>query len=290
MTTMKNLKRVVLLTCLLLTGVRCKKDAEFVYSRLGHSTLLPCTKLVSSDCSLISWTFYKGGQVLYTLVSDGQLNADSDKASRMSITSNCFLSISDLRVEDAGSYVCLKRGNAITDVYLSLLTITSLSTITNLQPRGNLTLNCVLFTFYDAGSCKYSSGFNLSWANENGTMLLKDSRYELIGHTRCNITLITNLQADDNNRKWRCQVTTQENNRAAFLDFTSTFLFENHPTDQSVIHSAATDCPVHLPISRIALCVALPVMVIIVEFFTRRGNQRRTKASAADIELQEMNC
>uniref|UniRef100_A0A8C4GJL9 Immunoglobulin V-set domain-containing protein n=1 Tax=Dicentrarchus labrax TaxID=13489 RepID=A0A8C4GJL9_DICLA len=181
MTAIKNLKGVLLLTCLLLTGTY--SCLFFIYSSSpltetfvfpGVSTILPCTKLVSSDCSLIFWTFYKGGQVLYNLVNEGQVNADSDKASRMSITSNCFLSISDLRVEDAGSYVCLKQGDAITDVYLSLLTITSLSTITNLQPGGNLTLNCVLFTFYDAGSCKYSSGFNLNWANEDGTMLLKD--------------------------------------------------------------------------------------------------------------------
>lgn len=149
-----------------------------MYSRLGGDTLLPCTDLVSSDCALVSWTFYKGGQVRYTEeVSGGQVRADSDKSSRMSVTSSCSISLRHLRVNDAGSYVCLKQGEAITDVYLSLLTITSPSTITELQPGGNLTLSCILFTYYDAGSCKYSSVFNLSWAAEDGTLLPKDSRY-----------------------------------------------------------------------------------------------------------------
>ncbi|XP_044058298.1 uncharacterized protein LOC122878877 isoform X1 [Siniperca chuatsi] len=283
--------RVLMLTSLLLTGVRCVKDAVFVYSRLGGDTLLPCSNLVSPDCSLIFWTFYKGGQVRYTEeVRGGQVREDSDKSSRMSITSNCSLSLRDLRVDDAGSYVCLMHGKPITDVYLSLLTIISLSTINDLKPGGTLALSCILFTYYDAGSCRsYSSVFNLSWVAGDGTKLPKDSRDELIGHTRCNITLVTKLQREDNNRKFRCQVNTTENSRGTFLDFTSTFLFESPPTAQNLIPSPTPARPVQLPISRITLCVALPVMVIIVGFFTWRGDRKRAKASAAGIELQEMN-
>ncbi|XP_045928693.1 uncharacterized protein LOC123985285 [Micropterus dolomieu] len=286
-----QMMRVLLHTSLLLTGVMCVKNAVFVYSKLGGDALLPCNDLVSRDCSLISWTFYKGGEVRYTEeVSGGKVRADSDKSSRLSITSNCSLSLRDLRVDDAGSYLCLWDGKRLTDVYLSLLTITSLSTITDLQPGGHLTLSCILFTYYDAGSCrKYSSMFNLSWVAEDGSVLPKDSRDELIGGTRCNTTLVTKLQREDKNRKLRCQVTTTENSRVVFLDFTAAFLFENHPTAQNLTNSATMGCPVELPISRIMLCVALPVMVIIVGFFTRRGGRKRTKAFAAGIELQEMN-
>ncbi|XP_056230460.1 uncharacterized protein LOC130167937 [Seriola aureovittata] len=280
----------LLLTSLLLTGAWCKKEALFVYRRLGGSALLPCTNLVSSDCSVITWTFYKGGQVRYTHeVSGGQVRADSDKSSRMSVTSNCSLRLHDLSVDDAGSYVCLKDGNAIANVYLSVLTITVLSKISDLQAGGNLTLSCNLFTYYDAGSCKaYSSGFSLSWVTEDGAVLPKDSRYELIGRTRCNITLLTILQQEDNNRKWRCQVNTTENGRAVFQDFTSAFLFQNPSTAQDLNHSSTMDCPFQLPISRIVVCVALPVMVIIVGIFTRRGDRKRAEASAADIELQKI--
>ncbi|XP_040903278.1 uncharacterized protein LOC121187860 isoform X2 [Toxotes jaculatrix] len=292
---LNNLRRVLLLIGLILTGVWCKKQAVFVYSRLGGAVLLPCSDLVSPDCSLISWTFWspgKGGQVQYTQeVSRGQVSTDSDKSSRMSVTSNCSLHLRDLRVSDAGSYVCLKNGKSITDVYLSLLTISALSKITDLQPGGNLILSCILLTYYDAGSCKsYSSVFSLSWATEDGSVLPGESRYELIGHTRCNITLVTKLQREDNNRKWRCQVNTTEHSRAAFQDFTSAFLFQNPSTAQTRIPSPPGDCEVQLPVSRIVLCVALPVMVIIVGFFTWRGDRERATTSAAGFQLREISC
>lgn len=151
----------------------------FVYSRIGGNIVLPCTNLVSSDCSFISWTFYKDGQVLNTKeVSGGKVNQDSAKSSRMSVTSGCALSLRDLKVDDAGSFICHEHEKPVFVVYVSLLTITSPSTITDLQPGGNLTLNCILFTYYDVGSCKsYSKNvFNLSWAAEDGSQLTKNSR------------------------------------------------------------------------------------------------------------------
>ncbi|XP_034722662.1 uncharacterized protein LOC117941747 [Etheostoma cragini] len=287
MTGGENLMRVLLLASLLLPGVRCVKEAVFAYSRLGGVALLPCVHQVSSDCSQISWTFYKGGQVRYTEeVRGGQVSPDSDRAGRMSVEPNCSLSLRGLVVEDAGSYVCVTHGKPIADVYLSLLTVTSVSSVTDLQPGGNLTLSCVLFTYYDIGSCKsYSSAFNLSWVDEDGAMLPKDTRYEQTIVTRCNITLAVKLRREDHNRKWRCQVHAGGNRRAEFLDFTSTFLFQDPPTAQNLVPSPGVDCPVELPVSRILVCVALPVMVLIVGFFTWRADHKRAKTSAACIEL-----
>ncbi|KAI3353684.1 hypothetical protein L3Q82_004831 [Scortum barcoo] len=293
MTNGKTLMRVLLLISLLRKGVRAAKGTVFVSSRLGGDALLPCADLVSPDCSSISWTFFKGGNVRYSEeVKGGEVKANSDKSSRMSVTSGCSIGLRDLRVDDAGSYVCLQEGKTVANVYLSLLTITSPSIVTDLQPGGKLTLSCILFTYYDAGSCKsYSSTFNLSWVAEDGTALPRDSsysnqRYELIVHTRCNITLVTNLRQEDNNRKWRCQVNNTENSRAAFLVFTSTFLFDDPPTTRP--SPVTVDCAVQLPISRIVLCVALPVMVLIVGLFTWRGDRKRAKMSAAGIELHEV--
>uniref|UniRef100_A0A665TA33 Ig-like domain-containing protein n=1 Tax=Echeneis naucrates TaxID=173247 RepID=A0A665TA33_ECHNA len=243
--------------------------------------------MASPDCSLITWTFYKGGQVRYTKeVIGGQVRADSDKSGRISITSNCSVYLIDLRAEDAGSYVCLKHGSPMTDVYLSLLAIFALSNVNDLQLGGNLILRCSLFTFYDAGSCQsYSNVFELSWVTENGTPLPNKSRYELNSQTRCNITLITKLQMDDNNRKWRCQMKTTQIKETVFQDFKSAFLFENPSTP--FIPSPNMDCPVQLPISRIMLCLALPVMLIIMGGFTWRG-RRKKETSAAGIGLQEV--
>ncbi|XP_026231208.1 uncharacterized protein LOC113172451 [Anabas testudineus] len=292
MTRVKDVLGVLLLSSLLHSGVRCKKDAQFVYSTLGGSALLPCTNLVSPDCALISWTFYKGGDRYIHEVSEGQVVAGLEKSNRMSVTSNCSLHLRDLRVDDVGSYGCVHHVDVVTDVYLSVLTITSPSKLTDLQPGGNLSLSCILFTYYDAGSCKsYSSVFSLRWMDEDETPLSRNGRYEIRGQSRCNITLVTKLQGEDSNRRWRCQVITSENRRAVFQDFRSIFLFQNPPTVPNLTPSAAMHCPVELPISRIVLCVALPIMVFIVGLFTWRTDRKHlAKTSAADIELQQMNC
>ncbi|XP_031733704.1 uncharacterized protein LOC116400154 [Anarrhichthys ocellatus] len=243
--------------------VRCSKDAVLLYSRIGGDALLPCFSPASLNCSLISWTFYRGGERYIEEVSGGRVREDSDKSSRLSVAPNCSLALHDLIADDAGSYVCLQHGQSITAVYVSVLAITSPSTVTELQPGRRLALSCTLFTYYDAVLCRRpSTAFNLNWAAEDGAMLRNDTRHQLIFNTSCHITLVTELKREDNNRKWRCQTPPP---------------------------SSSSDGPVQLPISRIVLCVALPVMVLTVGFFTWRGDRKRAKASAAGIKLQEIN-
>ncbi|KAM3616388.1 uncharacterized protein V6R79_017054 [Siganus canaliculatus] len=289
---------LLLLTCLLLTGVRSEKEAKFMYSLLGSEVLLPCAKPLSPGCSSVSWTFYKGGQVVYiTEVDRGRVNQDSNRSSRMSVTSNCSLRLRDLRTDDAGSYVCQRHREAVANVYLSLLSVTSRSSVTQLQAGGNVTLHCVLFSFYDAGSCRSrSSGFSLNWVQQDGgegprdrgpqdSSRPQDSRYELIRQSHCNVTLVTNLNMEDNNRRWRCQLSTRENN-TLFIDFTSTFVFGENVAAQTTAPPATDVCPVHLPISRIVLCAALPLLVVIVGFrWRRRGHEKMRKTTEAAVEL-----
>ena len=109
---------------------------------------------------------------------------------------------------------------------------------------------------------------------------------------RCNVTLVTELQREDNMRRWRCQVKTAEGSPAAFLDFISIFLLEQQhlpPTPQNQTSVAPVECPIQLPISRIMLCVALPLMVIVVGVFTRRPNHQRAKRSGSGIELRVLS-
>ncbi|XP_007552427.1 PREDICTED: uncharacterized protein LOC106917503 [Poecilia mexicana] len=283
--------RLLPLTCLLQTGVRSVKDSVFVYSRIGDVALLPCTKLTSAGCSSITWTFFRGGRVRYTEeVTGGRVNLDSDKSNRTAVASNCSLVLSDLTMEDAGSYVCLENKEAVTDVYLSLLSVSLGSPITELRPGGNLFLTCILFTYYDAGSCKpYSNVFRVNWLDEDGKQLHKDDRrYKLTENTRCNVTLRIKLQAEDNDRKWSCQVDTTKNNKVTFLNFRSSFLFQNAHTDQTVKPLVTEECRAELPISRIVLCAVLPLMVCIVGFFTWKSEHKRAKTSAAVIELQDV--
>lgn len=113
-------------------------------------------------------------------------------------------------------------------------------------------------------------------------------RYELTVYNHCNITLVTKLRREDNNRRWRCQVNTRENSTVVFLDLMSAFLFEDPPPVPTAGCSDCSGCS-YLPISRIVLCVALPVMVLIVGFFTWKADRKRAKTSAAGIELWEVS-
>lgn len=119
------------------------------------------------------------------------------------------------------------------------------------------------------------------------SLLPPPCRYQLIESSRCNVTLLTELQAQDDSRRWRCQVTTGVS-RAAFVDFTSSFLFRasaSEPTDRPPV---AEGCPAELPLSRVLLCVALPFMVGIVGFFTWKSDRRKEQKSGAVVELQEV--
>lgn len=155
--------------------MRCGGDAVLVYSRVGGNSVLPCANLRLSDCSPVSWAFFAGGGSWNSLeFREAQAGAGSN---RVSITSNCSLGLRDLRIEDAGSYSCCKNGSTLVVYYLSVLTITSVSSIMSLQPGGNLRLDCVLYTYFDAGTCRFYSAFNISWVSEDGTTLPRDNRF-----------------------------------------------------------------------------------------------------------------
>ncbi|XP_030009007.1 uncharacterized protein LOC115432255 [Sphaeramia orbicularis] len=279
----------LLFHALVLTAAQGRKDVLYVQSAVGGDSILPCARPgPASGCSSITWTFYKAGEVRYSVeVSGGKMRKDSDKSGRMSLTSDCSLDLQDLRVEDSGSYVCMSDMRPVADVYLSILTVSSPSAVTELRPGGHLVLSCVLHTFYDAGSCKsYSSVFTVSWVAEDGTALTTDGRYQLMEHSRCNVTLWTRLRADDHGRRWRCQANHTALSRLVSMDVTTSFLLGS--VEAPVV--SALQCPLHLPVSRIVLCATLPIMVLMVALFTwrtdRKQNQNRKKETAAGIKLQ----
>lgn len=139
--------------------------------------LLPCADLLLSDCSSISWTFFTSdGSWNFVEIGKSHVGAESHESNRISITSNCSLRLRGLREENAGSYSCCRNGSTVVAYYLSVLTISSASSVTSLQPGGNLSLSCVLFTYFDAGNCRTSSMFNLSWVSEDGAALATDNR------------------------------------------------------------------------------------------------------------------
>uniref|UniRef100_A0A3Q1BAL4 Ig-like domain-containing protein n=1 Tax=Amphiprion ocellaris TaxID=80972 RepID=A0A3Q1BAL4_AMPOC len=278
---------VILVSLVTLFGL----DAVFVYSCLGGEVILPCNRVnqdqnQNQSCSLVSWTFYRGGQVSFVQeVRGGQVWAESERCGRLSVGFDCSLRLQRLQVYDAGSYMCLQHDQVTSDIYLSLLSLSAASSIIELQPGEHLRLTCVLHTYYDAGSCRYSSMFSLSWMEEDGgEHLLDDDRL----NSRCNISLLLQLQPEDDGHRFNCQVDPTRTSRPAFVRFTSSFLFQNPPAVQNQ-NPVAEDCPVPLPVSRLLLCLVLPVLVVSVGLFTWRLDHKKVQKSEAAMELQVLS-
>lgn len=114
------------------------------------------------------------------------------------------------------------------------------------------------------------------------------SRHQLTERTHCNATLVLNLQKEDNGTRWRCQVETKPGEIETHWDFTSSFLFENTSSARVLQPPADGLCSVQLPISRIVLCVALPLMVGIVGLVTWVSDRKRNRMLAAALQHDTM--
>lgn len=125
----------------------------------------------------------------------------------------------------------------------------------------------------------------ISW-NETHSWSCFSYRHQLTKRSYCNATLVLNLQKEDDSRRWRCQVETKDDKRETHLDFTSSFLFESISSTRGLQPPA--ECPVRLPISRIVLCVALPLMVGIVGVVTWVSDRKRNRMLAAAQRRETM--
>jgi hypothetical protein len=137
----------------------------------------------------------------------------------------------------------------------------------------------------------------VSWVNETGGELQGDSRYQVTRVSGCDITLTVKLSRKDKNRKWCCQLT--EGTRKTFVYLTSKVSGGTMDPVRTIItapqqpidgqsppkpsHSGTNNIN-ELPISRIVLCVALPLMVIVYAVYTTRRNRPLAEVSSV-IEL-----
>ncbi|KAK6297656.1 hypothetical protein J4Q44_G00322390, partial [Coregonus suidteri] len=272
----------------------------------GGNVSLPCNNVIYPNCSSTIWNYGSIEEVHLGRVKKEELN---NRADRLSLGSDCSLHVSDVRAEDAGVYTCrqfLTEGGpqhgGDAPVHLSVLTMSSSSPVTDIKPDRPVTLRCSLHTHNGPGRCApgMNQDVSLSWLRveeadtgliEAGTNVQGDSRYKVTQPSHCDITLNMTLQREDNNRKWRCQLTGKVE---IFLDFT----FKFSESTRTLIPASAPRNPhngtsnaVKLPISHIMLFVTLTIMAAIVTIHTTRRNLppkalHPQAEEASGIELQ----
>ena len=85
--------------------VSCKTN---VYGSYGKSTTLECSLTPVSAIEWYDWVFSLEADVPATIYKDGEVNDDEYHGGRFSVDSDTgALTISDLNIDDAGTYFCM---------------------------------------------------------------------------------------------------------------------------------------------------------------------------------------
>uniref|UniRef100_A0A8C1SF63 Ig-like domain-containing protein n=1 Tax=Cyprinus carpio TaxID=7962 RepID=A0A8C1SF63_CYPCA len=186
-------------------------DETHVFISSGKNVHLPCNNTLH-DCRSTTWNYNKDSTTV-ELIAGGKKKKEIERRERLSLGSDCSLKIKNISKEDYGSYTCqqwIGNQNQGTDarVYLHVLHVSSSQT--EISAGLSVTLFCQLYS-YPRGSCDdwiTSERIELFWVNQAGVNLTRsDSKYQISSSSdHCNITLNTTLLNEDHNRKWRCNV------------------------------------------------------------------------------------
>ncbi|XP_030577974.1 uncharacterized protein LOC115774725 [Archocentrus centrarchus] len=178
-------------------------ETQYFYHRPGNDVILPCGK-ENYPCSIIHWSYHKHQSHTIDVVRKGQVEESSARSSRLSVYSDCSLSIKNITAEDAGQYNCLYERNGLpftlSEVILNILTVSASPSHTDSQRDGDVTLECSLFRFYDLPPCEQDS---IRWVDETGTVLLNSfsNNEDLM---KC-VSLLTVNHQSGHNKRYTCQ-------------------------------------------------------------------------------------
>ncbi|XP_050957510.1 uncharacterized protein LOC127158426, partial [Labeo rohita] len=188
-----------------------------VFISSGENVHLPCNNDLH-DCNSTTWIYNRfRHSAAVELIGLGIKKKDIESHERLSLGSDCSLNIKNITEDDYGLYTCRQYVNnklqgADACVYLHVLHVSSSSSQTEISAGSSVTLSCQLYSHsYTGVSCDdwiRSEGIQLFWVNQAGVKLtISDSRYQESAPGHCIITVNTTLLNEDDNRKWRCEVT-----------------------------------------------------------------------------------
>ncbi|KAK2917075.1 hypothetical protein Q8A67_001449 [Cirrhinus molitorella] len=199
----------------LLTGTSGVGETH-VFISSGENVHLPCNNALP-DCKSTTWIYensiYHSAAV--KLFARGIKKKNTEIHKRLSLGSDCSLSIKNVKKVDFGLYSCQQYVNGQklrTDasVYLNVLQVSSSSSQTEISAGSSVTLSCQLYPYADlpCDDWIHNEGIELFFVNQAGDKLkTSDSRYQISAPGHCTITLTTILLNEDDNREWRCEVT-----------------------------------------------------------------------------------
>ncbi|KAK7925852.1 hypothetical protein WMY93_008162 [Mugilogobius chulae] len=186
---------VVFSLCLLqLRGGVCS-DRIYYYNRTGADVTLTCddVKHLGPKCSTVIWGFYSRELLKYTdLIWNGQIQ-NSLWSSRLTLNSDCSVTIKNIIEEDYGEYFCGAVNSTKSNTYIYLNVLSVEPSFSQASP-GRITLQCTLWK-YPFSSCEPDS---FRWLDINELVLSGDG----ITQQNCQSNLTVKLQ---NPQLFTCQ-------------------------------------------------------------------------------------
>ncbi|KAK7909745.1 hypothetical protein WMY93_014429 [Mugilogobius chulae] len=171
----------------------------YYYNRSGADVTLTCdaVKHHGPKCSKVNWSHDRRDVNSTYLIWNGQIQ-NTRWSSRLTLNSDCSVTIKNITEEDYGKYFCGAKNiqnnkyESYTYIYLSVLSVQpSFSQTSN----GRLTLQCTLWRSYSYPSCN-----SLSWLDINQTIMSGDG----VTQQNCQSNLTVKLQSPKN-RTYTCQ-------------------------------------------------------------------------------------
>ncbi|KAL3979377.1 adipocyte-specific adhesion molecule [Sarotherodon galilaeus] len=245
---------MVLLTFLLILVLQCEvglsETKHILYLTPGNDVVMPCDN-VADTCSMIIWAYSRSESQTINMVHSGIVEKNLAQAARLSLHSNCSLSINNITAEDAGYYFCRPEGTADQDttVYLNILTISAFPSDADPKKDGNVTLECSLFRYYTTSPCN-----SMRWVDETGSVLW-DRGVKNTGRT-C-VSLLTVKLQSSNKKRYTCQF--EDNN---------TVKIEAHYTP---VHIDSTPNQAFIIIGAVMLVLVVAVIAAVFIKYRRRA-------------------
>ncbi|XP_062407325.1 uncharacterized protein LOC134098312 [Sardina pilchardus] len=272
------------------TGVKGDAIPTFFTSAGGQVTL-PCTNVLSEDCSSTTWIYNNGGYSSGTTEEVGhglvKPNSPTNRSKRLRVASNCSLNIANATAEDVGLYTCqqfliegAQQEGDDAPVYLAVLQMSASSEVTEIEPGSEVTLQCLLLT-HDKCKRTVENKLKISWVDKENRELHRTSNRHIQTSSVCNITIAekpVDLKPSERWRSWTCRLTADGQVKAS--------------TTYSIQVKASTeileDRTVFIIVGVLVACLLSTILVIVVICKKRANSERRAQNNVNEIRLCDM--
>ncbi|XP_020570448.1 uncharacterized protein LOC105357175 isoform X8 [Oryzias latipes] len=265
---MTLLLEIILIFMLQSGGFSVKE--ERLYKRVGDDVVLLCDVYRSSDYD-VKWLFYRPGKANSEQISCKEnVDQSSDEDSRLSVSSDCSLLITNITDEDADRYTCRLGDNHHNDVYV-FLNILSISSSPS-DVYGRVDLTCSLKSFNGPNVCNENS---IIWMDDTGSQLSgKNPEFEVKKQTNC-VSVLTVKHQSGNNKRFTCQYVKDD--EEVKIDAVYVLDFSESPQSNTVIIIGAV----------VGVVLVLLVVFAILLFRSRRAKVTEDQRRGTSTDFQK---